>query len=67
MDAQLSIQGGTGTTEGDLELVLHKSYGRVKEKTTAAVVNANLESRKYTFDRTFSIVLFCTRAQKQPN
>lgn len=48
MEAQLSARGGKGSTEVDLELVLHKSGARVgkgekKNRKPVAVVNAKME------------------------
>ncbi len=56
MEAQLSVQGGMGSTEVDLELVLHKSDVRGGEKATVAVVNAKMESGENNFDGKISIV-----------
>lgn len=49
-----------GSTEVDLELVLHKSGVRMEEKATVAVVNAKMESSENKFDGKLSVVPLST-------
>lgn len=55
MQAQLSVWGGKGSTEVDLELLLHKSH--VRGKATVAVMNAKMESGENNLDGKMSVVL----------